>query len=103
VFSKLSVKELLRHYVLVQLYTDVIPPHYQPTTTPEQNRDFQASVFQDVRLPLYVILRPDKDGGFREVSRYDEGKINDVDAFMGFLRKPLGDQKPERVARASGG
>jgi hypothetical protein len=60
----------------------------RPATTPNENKELQDKRFQDDRLPLYVILRPNgKDG--EEVARYDEGKINKVDAFAEFLRKPL--------------
>jgi hypothetical protein len=89
VFSKPEVKELLLKYTLVQLYTDVIPPKFEPTTTPVENRQFQKENFGDVRLPLYVILRPLGDGKFEEVARYDEGKINNVSAFIDFLKRPL--------------
>ena len=88
-FSKSEVKELLLKYTLVQLYTDVVPPQFGVTTSAEENRRFQAETFGDSRLPLYVILEPLGDGKFREVARYEEGKINKVEAFKDFLRKPL--------------
>jgi thiol:disulfide interchange protein DsbD len=103
VFTKRDVNELLQKYVRVQLYTDRVP---NKLYTPEElagpqgsvaeqtrealaNRAFQASQFGDARLPLYVILRPLPDGKYKEVARYDEGKINDPAAFAAFLRKPL--------------
>jgi hypothetical protein len=89
VFSKPEVKELLLKYTLVQLYTDVIPPQFGATTSAAENRQFQAQTFGDSRLPLYVILRPLGEGKFEEVARYEEGKINHVDAFKAFLSKPI--------------
>jgi hypothetical protein len=89
VFSKPEVKELLLKYTLVQLYTDVVPPQFEPTTSAKENRQFQAQTFGDSRLPLYVILRPIGEGKFEEVARYEEGKINHVDAFKAFLSKPV--------------
>jgi thiol:disulfide interchange protein DsbD len=103
VFTKPTVKELLLKYTLVQLYTDKVK---QKLYTEEElqefgtsvarqkeeaaaNRKFQGERFNDTRLPLYVILQPLGDGKFREVARYDEGKINDPAAFVRFLRNPL--------------
>jgi thiol:disulfide interchange protein DsbD len=103
VFSKPAVRDLMQKYTLVQLYTDLVPNKYYPpedlsrfgSSTTQQtadaraNRAFQAEKFNDTRLPLYVILQPQADGGFKEVSRYDEGKINDPEGFVEFLRRPL--------------
>ncbi len=88
-FSKAAIKDLLNQYTLVQLYTDAVPPQYQPTTSAEENRKFQQEKFGTAQLPLYVILKPLHDGKFEEVDRYDEGKINNVSAFAQFLMKPL--------------
>lgn len=88
-FSKPDVKDLLLKYTLVQLSTDVVPPKYEPTTSAKENQRFQIETFGDSRLPLYVILRPLGDGKFQELARYEEGKINNVEAFKDFLRKPL--------------
>jgi hypothetical protein len=86
VFSKPEIKELLDQYVVVQLYTDKVPPKIQqPATSAEENRDLLIERFQSAQLPLYVILNADDE----EIARYDEGKINNVDAFADFLRKPL--------------
>jgi cytochrome c biogenesis protein CcdA len=103
VFTKREVNELLKKYIRVQLYTDRVP---NKLYTPEEltgpkgavaeqirealaNRAFQASAFGDARLPLYVILRPLPGGEYKEVARYDEGKINNPAAFAAFLRAPL--------------
>jgi hypothetical protein len=55
-----------------------------------RNLDFQKKQFNTEQLPLYVIIKPAAQGGdFQEISRYDEGKINDVSAFENFLRNGL--------------
>lgn len=103
IFPQPEVKELFRRYTLVQLYTDVVPNELYPpevraqlgSGTARQRADAQANLkfqrehFDTEQLPLYVILQPLADGKFRELARYDEGKINDVAAFLDFLRKPL--------------
>lgn len=88
-FSKGGIKTLLNQYTLVQLYTDIIPRRYQPTTSAAENKKLQREVFGNSQLPLYVILEPLGNGKYKEISRYEEGKINDVEAFAEFLRKPL--------------
>jgi hypothetical protein len=95
VFSQPNVKKLLTEYTLVQLYTDVIPERYQPTTSAEENKEFQKTRFGDAQLPLYVILKPLGQGNFEVVGdKYDEGKINNVDGFIQFLKKPLDAMQP---------
>jgi hypothetical protein len=80
---------LFSKYTLVRLYTDKVPPKYEPTTSAEYNKDeLLYGRFKAQQLPLYVILRPDGAEG-EEVARYWEGKINDVNGFMEFLKKPL--------------
>jgi hypothetical protein len=96
VFSRPSIKELLNRYTLIQLYTDRVPPQYEPTTSADENRTFLSEKFGTAQLPLYVILRPLADGQYEEVDRYVEGKINDVPAFAEFLRKHL---PPGEIAR----
>ena len=88
-FSQPRVRQLLTQYTLVQLYTDTVPPEFQEFGTAEQNRKLQQERFKDAQLPLYVIVEPLPDGDYKEVSRYREGKINDVEGFMKFLRAGL--------------
>ena len=57
-FSKPAVKELLNRFSLVQLYTDAVPPYFQPTTSAEENRRLLNDMFGTAQLPLYVILKP---------------------------------------------
>ena len=102
VFPMKDVRELLKKFVLVQLYTDRVPDKlyspeersaFQGSATKQRadankNLDFQKLKFDTEQLPLYVIVKPDASG-FDEVARYDEGKINDVSAFVKFLRSGL--------------
>ena len=102
VFPMKDVRELLKKFVLVQLYTDRVPDKlyspeersaFQGSATKQRadankNLDFQKLKFDTEQLPLYVIVKPDASG-FVEVARYDEGKINDGSAFVKFLRSGL--------------
>jgi thiol:disulfide interchange protein DsbD len=98
VFPKPEVRDLLHRYHLVAMYTDTVPPQlYDGVPTPsrqdadaEANLEFQKRQFGTEQLPLYVILKPEP--GTAKVSVvgvYEEGKINDEQAFVEFLRKPL--------------
>ncbi len=103
VFLRPEVQGLLLKYVLVAQYTDIVPDDLYPdkvratfeggTTRQkedaEKNLQFQRDTFNTEQLPLYVIVEPDGKGGFREVDRYTEGKINNVSAFADFLRRNL--------------
>ena len=58
-FSRPEIKKLLDTYVVVQLYTDHVPPKIpQPAPTAEENKRLQSDRFGTLQLPLYVILRP---------------------------------------------
>ncbi len=113
-FSRPNVKQLFEKYTLVRLYTDIVPAAYyapeahegltrkKQQTDAKANQTFQVEQFGDARLPLYVILEPTGNNGeFREVARYDEGKINSVEAFADFLRKNAGNGAAKATARAN--
>jgi hypothetical protein len=85
VFSQRQVKDLLRQYVLVQLYTDTVPPHFQPTTSAEENRTLMHTRFGTAQLPYYAVVAPEGND-FAIRATYEEGKINNVAEFMDFLR-----------------
>ncbi len=88
-FSQPKVRQLLTQYTLVQLYTDTVPPEFKDFGTAEQNRKLQQERFKDAQLPLYVVVEPLPGGDFKEIGRYREGKINDVEGFLKFLRTGL--------------
>ena len=97
VFPRPAVRELLKKYTLVSLYTDEVPAAYYPTpATRNQRREdaaanlgFQRALFGTEQLPLYVVLDPQVSGAVKVVAVYDEGKINDVPRFTEFLAAPV--------------
>jgi thiol:disulfide interchange protein DsbD len=100
VFTQPDVQELFKHFRLVQLYTDTIPPEFYESPPDRNKRDddarinlkFQKEIFGTEQLPLYVLLRPEpgmKGGKVGIIAVYDEGKINKVDSFKTFLKKGL--------------
>jgi thiol:disulfide interchange protein len=102
VFTKHSIRELFDPYILVKIFTDQVPTKYYSSTQrasfgtsvsrqkedADVNLRFQRNIFNDERLPLYVILEPQQDGTIRVVGVYDEGRINNEGAFAKFLRDP---------------
>ena len=96
VFPLAAVKEQMKGYALVQMYTDDVPAaFYTGQVTVEArkaeadvNLRFQMKAFGTEQLPLYAIFEPTKDGA-KVIGVYDEGKINDVAAFVAFLKGPL--------------
>jgi len=97
VFSKNEVKEQFGKYVRVQLYTDTVPEEFYTKETAEDRREkdaaanleFQKASFKTEKLPLYVIIKAGENGTFEKVAEYDEGRINKIDKFIEFLKKPL--------------
>ena len=103
VFTRPEVKEQFARFQLVQLFTDKVPEKYYPSSVraklngtarqradADANRWFEDKGFGSQQLPLYVVLEPRPDGTVDTVGAYDEGKINRVDKFMEFLKKPFG-------------
>ena len=101
VFVRPEVKDLLGKYVRVQLYADTIPADFYKEDPGEEKRDKDAEInlefmrkqFDKEQLPLYVIVRPSGKNSFTTVGVYDEGRINKLDAFIAFLKKPLANGK----------
>jgi thiol:disulfide interchange protein len=96
VFTRPEVKELLKQYQLVQMYTDDVPEvFYKNPPSLDQRREegsanleFQDKAFGTQQLPLYVILQRTTTGT-KLVGTYSEGKINKVNEFIEFLKAPL--------------
>ena len=102
-FSKQIFKNLFCKFEVVKLYTDGVPEEYYPTAVRKNpsalqsrqssdaaiNIAFQTSVFNDEKLPLYVILEPLLDDRIHIEGIYAEGRINNEVEFMEFLQKPL--------------
>jgi thiol:disulfide interchange protein len=97
VFPMKEIDKLLRTYELASMYTDRIPPEFYVTPPSYRdtrreattNKEFQNNAFGTEQLPLYVILEPLPGKAVRVVDVYPEGKINDREAFLQFLKKPL--------------
>ncbi len=97
VFVKEKIKNLMKPYHLVQLYTDTVPESFYELPPDDAQRDqdaaailaFQKAAFGNEQLPLYVILEPLPNHTIRVLGIYDEGKINNEDAFIRFLKKPF--------------
>jgi thiol:disulfide interchange protein DsbD len=103
VFPRPTIQDLFRQYTLVQLYTDKVPNRLYPaeeqaqlgSSTAKQradaqrNLEFQREMFNDERLPLYVILKPLVGGKWEQVAVYRESLINDIPGFAQFLKQPL--------------
>jgi serine/threonine protein kinase len=106
VFSRDPVKDALRQHALVLLYVDQVPESFyvEPPTREQQqtdaraNQELEEKQFQTVFVPFYVLLEPLGEGKFEVVAKYDQGKINDVDQFVRFLRMPRKKSKPADVA-----
>jgi thiol:disulfide interchange protein len=98
VFPRPAVKEVMKEFLLVQMYTDTIPPEFYEAPPDNEQRDrdaianleFQKKAFGTEQLPLYVLLRPEpgvKGGAVKIIAIYDEGKINSEASFVEFLKK----------------
>ena len=86
VFSQPAVKKQFDRHVLVRLYTDKVRADFDQKMTPAEAREFQQKHFGTAQLPLYVLLRPKGDSFEVVGTPYPEGKINDPEAFVRFLR-----------------
>lgn len=97
VFSRPEVKELFQKYSLVQLYTDTVPAQFydvdpgidRRNADATSNLTFEEKSFGEQQLPLYVILKPEPTGKTTVIGVYGEGKINNVNKFVDFLKEGL--------------
>ncbi|QVL30103.1 thioredoxin family protein [Telmatocola sphagniphila] len=97
VFPKPAVADLMKKYLNVQMYTDTVPANLYEGTASDEKREkdaeaileFQQKVLNTIQLPTYAILKPVEGGKYQLVGTYEEGKINNVEAFVNFLKKPL--------------
>ena len=97
VLETADVKEVLKKYVLLRMYTDIVPDPKLTSTEAlamgDRNRALQGNTFDSVALPLYVVFEPDRDKGEvdgklvgKELARH-EGIINSVADFDGKVLK----------------
>ena len=83
IFSRPSVRKLLRKYTLVRLYTDGGKPEH------EANLQLQRTRFHTIALPLYALMTPDD-----EIIDTFPGLTRDAEEFISFLQQGL---KPSSV------
>jgi thiol:disulfide interchange protein len=102
VFPMPTIKELLRRFELVQLYTDKVPDKFYPPEVQatfgsgagrqredaQKNLEFQKKTFDTEELPLYVVLEPLENGTFKELGHYG-GRIYNQSNFAQFLQTAL--------------
>jgi hypothetical protein len=97
VFPIPEVKQLLKQYRLVQMYTDEVPDVFYEADPglvrrekdADANLTFEKQAFGEEQLPLYVILKPEPTGKTSVVGVYREGKINNEAGFIEFLKNGL--------------
>ena len=97
VFSQAEFKDLLAKFTRVQLYTDTVDAGFYDGAVDLARQDADAAVnakfekesFAAEQLPLYVILKPEPGGKTTVAGVYAEGKINNVNEFRDFLKKPF--------------
>jgi thiol:disulfide interchange protein DsbD len=97
VFTQPEVKDLLKQYTLVQLYTDTVPEGFYDSAPGLERQDADAAVnfrfekkaFGEEQLPLYVILKPEPSRKVTVIGVYREGQIKNVPAFVEFLKNGL--------------
>jgi hypothetical protein len=87
IFSRDDVKDLLKNFVLVRLYTD------NGTPDNDANAKMEESRFNTIGLPYYVIISPED-----KLLATFPGFTRDVEAFKSFLSL-----KPSKVARKKKG
>ncbi len=102
VFPLPGVAELLKQYVVVQLYTDSVPnpnlSRRQAEELAEKYAEWRDKLTGKATNPLYLVVRPDRDVAFGadgvpkvEILGTREASINSVPDFIAFLEKPLKD------------
>jgi thiol:disulfide interchange protein DsbD len=102
VFSRPDVRKELGAFVLVQLYTDVVPdPNLKPDEShaqAERNMKWQSNTFGEASLPMYIVLDPSgaltpisEDGKLEgAVKGRASGTINNVKDFLQMLARAQG-------------
>ncbi len=91
-FSLPRIKAIFARYTLLRLYTDRVPAGTVQVPDEAGATLLRNDTFKNAALPFYVIILPMGDK-FETVRYYDEGLINDVDAFARFLEQPLGSNR----------
>lgn len=104
VFPLARVQNELKQYVLLQLYTDWVPlpglSRTEATKLGMKNKEYQGEMVTPA-LPTYAIYKPDPNVPLGSDPEFEkslilgtkEGRIDDIDGFVEFLRRPLQEQK----------
>lgn len=96
VLPRPEVVDLMKNFVTVQIYTDIVPI---PSITPAQrlelaqaNQELLIDIAQEATNPIYVVMDP--DGNVLE----RVGGYNEPAAFVAFLNRALGKYAPTKMA-----
>ena len=86
IFSNPAVEAEFKNFVVVRLYTDVLPSGVEQMPNPSGAEMFRNEKFQNYALPYYVVLQP-KGKVLRLLGAYDKGRIDSPEEFVEFLRQ----------------
>jgi thiol:disulfide interchange protein DsbD len=96
VLPRPEVVDLMKNFVTVQIYTDIVPI---PSITPAQrlelaqaNQELLIDIAQEATNPIYVVMDPDG----KVLERV--GGYNEPTAFVAFLNRALGKFEPTKMA-----
>jgi thiol:disulfide interchange protein len=83
--EKPELRERLTNFVRVRVYTDSVPmiPSQQEQLLLEKNRELQEKWFEDVSLPAYAVITPDREVLSKSIGQQSE------DVFAKFLDEGL--------------
>jgi len=83
-FTRKEVEELLKHYVVVKLYTDAENTEEEKARS-KRNAKEQEKRFNQNTLPFYAIVSPEGT----VLDTFPEGYTDDVKKFSQFLKRGL--------------
>ena len=90
IFTKAEVADLMRRFVLVQLWTD------KADAESRANQDMQRDRFHTVALPFYALIAPDD-----EVIATFDGLTRRPEKFATFLRQGLSGRSVAALATSA--
>jgi len=96
VLPRPEVVNLLKNFVTVQIYTDIVPipsiTSAQRLELAQANQELLIDIAQEATNPIYVVM--DADGNVLE----RVGGYNEPAAFAAFLNRALGKFSPTKMA-----
>lgn len=99
-FSRTDVQDVMKQFVLVQLYCDYVPKSLYPeairsTITNDKREEdghknslFERERFGTAQQPLYAIIEPTATD-FVTIDTYDVGLITNVPEYIEFLKAAM--------------